>query len=130
MEKLTLTISIAAPPEKVWHILLHPVSYSQWTAPFSPGSRYEGQFAEGATIRFLSDTEGSHLDSKVVAFRPPEFLSLLHDFTEPAYENYTLTPTTTGTDFRLDQDLSAEWASYMRETWPLALARLKELCER
>ncbi len=129
MEKLSLTVSIASPPAKVWSILFDPHTYSQWTAPFSPGSRYEGIFAEGARVRFLSDSEGSHLDSTVVAFRPPLFLSLLHDFSGPAYENYTLIPTPTGTDFRLDQDLSPEWAGYMRDTWPLALARLKQLCE-
>jgi uncharacterized protein YndB with AHSA1/START domain len=129
MEEFTLTIAIAAPPARVWQVLFDPVTYSQWTAAFSAGSRYEGQFAEGATVRFLSDSEGSHLDSRVVAFRPPEFLSLLHDFPEPAYENYTLSPTSTGTLLRIDQDLDSAWAAYMRETWPHALARLKELCE-
>ena len=129
MEEFTLTVAIAAPPAKVWQMLFGPLTYPQWTAPFSPGSRYEGQFSEGARIRFLSDSEGSHLDSQVVAFRPPEFLSLLHEFPQPARESYSLSPTPTGTLLRIDQDLDPAWASYMRDTWPIALARLRELCE-
>ncbi len=47
----------------------------------------------------------------------------------PAYENYTLLSSPEGTKIVVDQDVAAEWAEYMNEAWPKALALLKKLSE-
>jgi hypothetical protein len=47
----------------------------------------------------------------------------------PAYENYTFQTVPGGTHLVVDQDVAAEWETFMNEAWPKALVLLKELSE-
>jgi hypothetical protein len=142
--KLHFSAVIRAPRRRVWQTMLHPTTYGEWTAAFAPGSRYEGSWAEGERIRFLAGTSG--MVAEIAANREFEFLSIRHlgfvqdgvdDTTSdavrawaPAYENYTFHDCASGTELRIEQDVTAEFESYMRESWPKALDALKALCER
>jgi hypothetical protein len=46
----------------------------------------------------------------------------------PAYENYTFTATPQGTKLTVEQDITEDFES-MEEAWPMALEKLKALCE-
>lgn len=77
--------------------------------------------------------------------RPYEFVSIKHlgiikdgiDDTEseaarnwaPAYENYTFSDAGTATELKIDVDTAQAFETYMEDTWPKALAKLKALCE-
>lgn len=142
--RIQLTVEIAAPVARVFAVMLDPAHYRDWTSAFDNGSHYEGTWQQGGQIRFLSST-GSGLRSEVVEHRPNEFTSLRHlgwigiDPTDPAsgvtsdwlpaIENYTFHETPTGTRIVIDQDVADDFEQYLRDTWPKALARLREICE-
>lgn len=83
--------------------------------------------------------------SEIAESRANEFISIRHlgfiangveDTTSeairawaPAYENYTLLPTTGGTTMVVDQEVAAEWEEYIFQAWPKALEILKKLSE-
>jgi hypothetical protein len=120
-------------------------SYGQWTKPFSEGSRFEGSWEAGQTIRFYGPSSEEGLQSVVAENRPGEFVSLRHigmvyngvldtesDAARrwsPQYENYTFRTCPEGTELQIDQETDELCAAMMREMWPKALAELKALCE-
>jgi hypothetical protein len=46
-----------------------------------------------------------------------------------SYENYRLSEIPTGTMLKVEVDTIADFKSYMEAKFPLALKRLKEICE-
>lgn len=149
-QKLTASIIINAPREKVWDTLLGYNTYKEWTKVFNPTSRYEGDWSEGSKILFLgTDENGGNeggMVSKIAKNIPNEFISIKHlgiiengieDTTSPkakswapAYENYTLTDVNGGTEFTVEQDLDGEYMEMFKEMWEKALQELKRLSEQ
>ena len=143
MNKLTFQISIRAPREQVWQLMLSDAGYRQWTVPFCEGSYYEGSWDAGARIRFLSP-DGDGMIAVIAESRPAEFLSIKilgeirdgveHDADEapawaPAYENYQFETRDGATLVTVTTDVIAEFEDYMTKTWSLALDCLRVLCE-
>ena len=116
METLQLRAHIAAPPERVWDVMLTDATHRDWTATFDPGSRSEGEWREGATMRLLGPEDGggaSGLASEVVTADRPRVAAVRH-----------LGSVHGG------QDVTDEHAAGTSSaTWPPALARLTEPCE-
>lgn len=143
-KRLQFRETIAAAPQSVWDTMFEDATYRLWTEVFCAGSHFVGSWDEGATIRFLTPN-GEGMVARIAESRRPEFLSIEHlgtvsggiDDTEsesvkawlPAFENYTLRAVAAGTEVLVDQDVTEEYTGYFLETWPKALARLKELCE-
>jgi len=137
-------IFIHAPPKQVWATMLQSPTYERWTAAFCEGSRFEGSWDEGQTMRFLGP-EGLGMVAEIAAHRPAEFVSIRHlgmicqgaeDTTSnaasvwtPCFENYTFTLDAGGTRLRVDCDEFGDCADWMTQTWPKALQALKTLCE-
>lgn len=151
MEKLTFSTVINAPREKVWHAMLDDVTYRQWTKPFNEGSRYVGTWETGSEMRFIgvdeSGKEFGGMYSKIKEARPYEFVSIEHlgmisetgaiDTTSeevkkwsPAFENYTFSEKDGGTEVLAELTVPAEWKDMFTDTWPKALAILKEIAEK
>lgn len=144
METLHFDILIDAPRHVVWDTMLADRTFREWTAEFTSGSHYEGSWEEGATIRFL-DPEGSGMVAEIAENRPNEYVSIRHlGFIEngvddtasdavrkwaPAYENYTLSDAGAATRVEVDVDATPEFEEMMRDSWPRALDRLKEVTE-
>ncbi len=150
MQKLRASILINAPREKVWETMLGPETYKEWTSAFNPGSRYEGNWEQGSTIRFMgpdpSTGEEGGMLSRVAENRPHEYISLNHigiikkgieDTTSeearkwtPAFENYTFVDKDGATELQIDQDISDEFKDEFGKMWEVALQKLKEIAER
>lgn len=144
MKTLHFSISIEAPRERVWDWMLGPDTYRVWTSAFLDGSYYDGSWAKGEKIRFLSPA-GEGLTSVIDENRAYEFVSIRHlghikngveDIDSasvrtwaPSYENYTLMSNGRRTDVLIDLDVTAKFERFMLDTWPRALAALKSLCE-
>jgi predicted 3-demethylubiquinone-9 3-methyltransferase (glyoxalase superfamily) len=144
MKKLNFSTDIDAAPHVVWDLMLGDAGYRNWTSAFCEGSYYVGSWNKGDKIRFLSPGNNGMI-AEIAESRPHEHVSIRHlgiimngveDTTSeqvrawtPAYENYTLEPIDKGTRVRIAMDITDEFAAYMEDTWPRALARLKKLCE-
>ncbi|HEV7332147.1 MAG TPA: SRPBCC family protein [Flavisolibacter sp.] len=139
---------IKAPVEKVYKTMLDQESYQEWTAVFNPGSRYEGSWETGAKLHFIGeDKEGNSggMVSRIKENTPNRFVSIEHlgilqngqeitsgpevEAWAGSLENYTFTEEDGQTLLSVDADSNKEFHAYFFETWPRALARLKEICE-
>lgn len=144
MKRLRFSVTIQAPRALVWNTVFGAATYRDWTEPFCVGSYYEGSWAAGDRIRFLSP-KGSGMSSVIASNRLHEYVSIkhlgfIHDGIEdteseqvrswaPAFENYTFADAGAATEIQIEQDITPEYESHMLATWPKALARLKSICE-
>ncbi|MBC6491491.1 SRPBCC domain-containing protein [Flavihumibacter stibioxidans] len=144
MEKQSFRVLINASREKVWNILWDDSNYRKWTTAFCEGSYAETDWQEGSSVLFLSPG-GNGMVSRIVAKRPPEYMSFRHlgevkngveDTTSDkvkawagAEENYTLIEKDGDTELVVEMDMNDEMRNYFMDTWPKALEKLKELSE-
>ena len=141
---LFFSVLIQSPRRVVWNMMLGPDGYSVWTAAFMEGCYFSGSWEKGEKIHFLAPG-GDGMTSVIAENRPYEYVSIQHlgeisagveDTTSPkvlawapAYENYSFTDSGAGTEVTVALDTAAEWEKFMMNTYPKALALLKESCE-
>ena len=149
MKKLHFEIKINAPVKKVWDTMLEDKTYREWTSAFNPGGYFDGSWDKGSDIRFLGaedDGTVSGMISKIAENRQYEFVSIEHvgmimhgveDRTSEelkkmadAHENYTFSEENGVTTVKIDVDVIEEWADMFNDSWPKALASLKEISEK
>ncbi|AVP96842.1 ATPase [Ahniella affigens] len=144
LNHIQFEITINAAADVVWQHITALESYKYWTSAFAEGSYFQGSWEVGSRILFLAPS-GDGMVSEIAESRRNEFLSIRHlgmlsngteDTTSeavrswaPAYENYTLQAINGGTRVVIDQDVPAEWADHLSQSWPKALGMLAELCE-
>ena len=137
-------ILIHAPREHVWRSTLFSPTYERWTSTFCEGSRFEGSWDAGTTIRFCGPN-GDGMLAEIAEHRPTEFVSIRHlgmikngvedtgseavRAWAPCFENYTFTDEAGGTRVRVDVDVFGTYEDWMAQTWPKALLALKAVCE-
>jgi hypothetical protein len=142
---LHFSVVIHAPVALVWDAMLGTETYKVWTAEFCGGSYFEGSWSQGEKIRFLAPN-GDGMVAVIAENRRHELVSIRHlgeisggaeDTTSekvrawaPAYENYEFHSDKGSTEVRVSVDVTPEYESYMLDTYPKALNRLKLLCER
>jgi len=152
MKKINFNVSIQAPAAKVFDLMLglsDKATYEQWTALFNPTSTYEGSWNKGSKILFIGTDEKGKVGgmvSEIAENVPNRFVSIRHyglvkenvEITEGSevekwangYENYTFEETNGTTTVSVDLDTVADFVDYMKETYPKALGKLKEICEK
>jgi len=157
MKKLQFKISINAPASKVYDLMLgisKKSTYEQWTFLFNPTSTYEGSWEKGNKILFIGvDEKGEKggMVSRIAENIPNRFVSIQHyglfkadkEITEGpevekwanGFENYTFEENNgpdgnRGTTVIVDLDTVDDFLDYMNQTYPKALDKLKELCEK
>lgn len=144
LQRLQFSITIQAPVPTVWRLMLGAESYPRWTSAFAEGCRFEGSWEQGAKILFLA-SPGDGMVAEIAENRLHEFLSIRHlgSFSKgvedraseavrawaPAYENYRFSPVPEGTQLLIELDVPGEWAPFMNEAWPKALAQPQQLCQ-
>ncbi|MBK6989539.1 MAG: SRPBCC domain-containing protein [Bacteroidetes bacterium] len=157
MKKLQFKVSINAPVTKIYDLMLginSKSTYDQWTSMFNPTSTYEGSWDKGSKILFVGvDEKGEKggMISRIVENIPNRFVSIQHyglfkadkEITEGpevekwanGFENYTFeenngSDSYRGTTVTVDLDTTEDFLDYMNQTYPKALDKLKELCEK
>ena len=148
MEKLNFSILIDAPKEKVWNTMLEDKTYRMWTEEFTSGSYYVGDWNKGSKILFLApgnDGKIGGMVSRIKDNRLHEYISIEHlgeviDGVEEttsdrvkewsgALENYTFIDKNGKTEVIVEMDINKEFKEMFENIWPMALQKLKELCE-
>lgn len=152
MKKIKFTVSIKAPAKKVYDLMLginNKSTYEQWTALFNPTSTYEGNWSKGSKMLFLgTDEKGDKggMVSEIADNIPNRFVSIRHygllkanvEITDGpeveqwanGYENYTFEENNETTKVTVDLDITEDFVDYMNQTYPKALEKLKEICEK
>lgn len=144
MNRITFAIAIQASREQIWRSMLADATYRQWCSAFQEGSYAVTDWQPGSKALFLTPS-GNGMVSKIIAHRPNEFLSIQHlGFVKNgvedtrsaeetgfagALENYSLSGTDGSSTLTIEMDVVDEYKSYFEETWPKALAKLKQLSE-
>jgi uncharacterized protein YndB with AHSA1/START domain len=139
-------ISINAPVEKVYKVMLDEEKYKEWTSEFNPTSTYSGTWEVGSKMLFLgTDKDGKTggMVSRIKENIPNKYVSIEHLGTiqdgeeltgeentwAGSLENYCFEEEDGVTILSVDMDSNEEFESYFNETWPRALKRLKSICE-
>lgn len=152
MKKLQYKININAPVSKVYDNMLgigSKSNYEQWTALFNPTSTYEGSWDKGSKMLFVGvDDKGEKggMVSRIADNVPNQFVSIQHygllkgneEITEGpevekwanGFENYTFEENNGITSITVDLDTTEDFVDYMNESYPKALDKLKEICEK
>jgi len=151
MQKLQFKVSIKAPAAKVYDMMLgisNKATYEQWTFLFNPTSTYVGNWEKGSKILFIGVDENGEkggMVSRIAENNLNSFVSTQHyglvkgdvEVTEGeevekwanGFENYTYEESDGNTILTVDLDATDEFVDYMNEHYPLALNKLKEICE-
>jgi len=144
MTRLTFSTAINAPKELVWRTLLDDETYRKWTSAFAEGSYAVTDWKPGSKALFVGP-DGTGMVSRIAEHVPNEFLSIEHlgtvkngveDSTSTdvqewagAHENYTLRDNGSSVTLTIEMDTADGYKEYFEETWPKALAALKDLAE-
>lgn len=143
--KIKKSISINAPKEKVWEVLLQDHYNRQWFAEFSEGTKAETDWQVGSKVLY-TDASGSGMIGKIITNRPAETLDVEYEgFVADGQEDYTsegaqalkggretyrLSEANGVTQLAIESDMSAEWFEQMSLAWDRALQKIKELSEK
>lgn len=152
MKKMQFKVSIHAPANKVYDVMLgisNKSTYEQWTALFNPTSAYEGTWNKGSKMLFIGIDENGKkggMVSEISDNIPSRFVSIRHYgllkedaeiTTGPevekwanGFENYTFEENNGTTTVTVDLSITEDFSDYMNETYPKALDKLKEICEK
>ena len=157
MKKLQFKVSINAPVTKIYDFMLginSKSTYEQWTSLFNPTSTYEGSWDKGNKILFIGVDENGEkggMVSRIAENIPNRFVSIQHyglfkadkEITEGpevekwanGFENYTFEEnngpdSNRGTTVIVDLDTPEDFSGYMNQSYPKALDKLKEICEK
>lgn len=152
MKKLQFKVNIHAPATKVYDFMLginSKSTYEQWISLFNPTSTYEGSWDKGNKMLFIGiDEKGEKggMVSRIADNILNQFVSIQHygllksgkEITEGpdvekwanGFENYSFEENNGITSLTVDLDITDDFLDYMNETYPNALGKLKELCEK
>jgi len=144
MHRVSFSITINAPKEKVWRAMLDDATHRQWTSAFQEGSYAVTDWKEGSKVLFLTPA-GDGMTSQILVHRPNEFLSIKHlgmvkngveDKDDPearawagALENYMLQKIDGKSTLTVEMDVIEKYRTYFEENWPKALSKLKKITE-
>lgn len=148
MKTLNFSILINATPKTVWEVMLAESTYRKWAALFMEGSHFVGNWTKGSKMQFLALNENGKMGgmtSIIADSVPHELISIKHvglvtdgveDTTSAeakkwvGYEKYRFIDMDGKTELHIEVDSTNDFVSFMKDTWPKALAILKELAEK
>lgn len=152
MKELQFKVNINASASRVFDFMLgitNKSTYEQWTSLFNPTSTYEGSWDKGNKILFIGIDEKGEKEgmvSKIAENILNRFVSVKHygllkdgkEITEGPevekwandFENYTFEENNGTTTVTVDLDTAEDFSDYMNQTYPKALDKLKEICEK
>ena len=143
-------IKINTAPETVYAMMIADPTYREWTSVFNETSHFRGSWDKGSRILFVGcDAEGNEggMISRIKENVKGKFISIEHigelkgkeeitsgpsvESWAGALENYTFEDVDGVTLLKIDMKGGVvAYADYFNTTWPKALEKLKEICER
>lgn len=124
-------------------------TYEQWTSVFNPTSTFEGSWDKGSKIYFVGTDENGKkggMISRIEEHQPARFVSIQHygildgdtEITEGdqvaswagGHENYSYHEQDGITTVTVEVDAVEEFTDFFNSTYPMALERLKTMCEQ
>lgn len=144
IKKISKTIHINAPREKVWDVMLSDATYEEWTKPFAEGSAVETDWKEGSKILFL-DGKGSGMVGRITKSVRPETVVFemdgfiadgKEDYDSPGAkevkgetETYRFEEMDGGTHVYVETGMTEQYYDAMDQAWDKALVKVKEMAE-
>ncbi|MDI9311730.1 MAG: hypothetical protein QM535_16080 [Limnohabitans sp.] len=151
MIRLQFKIEIKASAQKVYEAMLglnNKKTYENWTSAFNPTSTYEGNWEKGSKIYFVGvDETGKRggMVSKIEDNQIAKYVSILHygfldgeteittgeqvEKWAGGFENYSFQENDGLTTLTVDIDAVEDYLDFFNKTYPIALDKLKEICE-
>jgi hypothetical protein len=152
MQKIEFKKEINAPAQKVYDLMLgltDKSTYEYWASTFNASSTYEGDWTRGSKILFVGvDENGKRggMISEVSENQPASIVSLRHygfldgdkeittgedvEKWSGGHEIYKFEENNGITTLIVELDTLEEYLDFFRNTYPKALDKLKEICER
>ena len=152
MKRIQYDVKINEPASKIYDVMLgisDKSNYEKWTALFNPTSTYDGSWDKGSKMLFIGVDENGEkggMVSEIAENIPNKFVSIRHyglvkedkEITEGpevekwanGMENYSFEENNGTTTVTVDLDTTEDFVEYMNDTYPKALAKLKEMCEK
>lgn len=152
MQKLQFKKQIQAPALTVYETMLglkDKATYQYWTSSFNPTSTFEGSWDKGSKIYFVGVDENGKKGGMVSTIEDNQaarFVFILHygfldgeteittgeqvEKWAGGHENYSFEENNGMTTVTVEIDVVEEYLDYFHGTYPNALEKLKEICER
>ena len=141
----TYSISIDAPKDRVWNMMMNKEHYIDWAKAFSEEATFDGEFHQGAYINFIDPGMGG-TKAHIEIFKPYDHFLARHialiskegvEDTDSEMakkwigctEAYTLTEEGDNTKLLVEIESHEEFHQMFNDSWPKALNLLKSLCE-
>jgi len=148
MKNLKFSIDIQSSPAHVYDTMIHPNLLLDWLRVFSVDSSYSGDWDKGGYITFTTINENGILCglkcvveennlNELIVLQPIELMEGEEFFTSPeklndlekTSEKYIFEETEDGARLRIEAVVIEEQEEYFLETWPIALSKIKTMCE-
>ena len=142
MKTIKKIITIAAPKEKVWNVLVEDELNRLWFAEFSEGSHAITDWIEGHKVIF-ADNSKRGIIGKIVEKHPYEMLSIAYDGlyddgvedfdsaeaqkVKGCFEKYFLNEENGSTTLSIESDMGEEHYDMMVASWDKALEKIETL---
>jgi hypothetical protein len=152
MQQLQFNKEINASAQKVYETMLglkDKATYEYWTAAFNPTSTYEGSWTKGSKIHFVGVDENGKkggMVSEVTENQPARLVSIQHygfldgdtevttgeqvEKWSGGQEIYRFEEKNGLTTVIVDLDAIDDYLDFFNNTYPKALDKLKEACEK
>lgn len=152
MQKLQFKKEVNSSPQKLYETMLglnNKATYEYWTATFNPTSTYEGSWTKGSKILFVGlDKNGKKggMVSEVTENLPARLVWIWHygfldgdseitngeqvEKWSSGQEIYRFEENKGSTTIIVELDTIDDYLDYFNNTYPKALDKLKEICEK
>lgn len=152
MKKLQFETKINCNALEVYDKMLglsNKTTFESWTESFNPSSTFEGDWYKGSKIYFIgTDDNGEKfgLVSEIIDNTPNKFVSIKHigilkngveilegpeiESWVGGIENYSFEEINSFTFLNVELILTEEFANQLEKVYPIALNKLKDLCEK
>lgn len=145
MKKLIYSTLIDSTKEDIWKTIIEKDTYAKWVKAFSPNSEFEGEWKEGAEIKFFDGDMGGTV-AMLDSFQPFERIVATHiatitkdklvETTGPMTEKwigtkeiYELEKKDHQTELRILMEVHEDFEEMFNNCWPKALENIKNLSE-
>ncbi|MEL7003820.1 MAG: hypothetical protein AAFN93_13945 [Bacteroidota bacterium] len=148
MRKLVFNIEIDSPVESVYCLMISDKGFRKWTSVLAPGSYFDGSWIKGEKIAFILLGDNGLLQGRLNAIQENIPFCFIHiqpygiiqdgkgifegeqvEELDLCYEKYSFQGSNNRTKLSVELGVYDELYLYFRHKWPMALDKLKSICE-